>query len=101
MARIVGINIPDNKQISIALTYIYGVGLASSRKVLKEANIEAGKRAKDLTADEVSRLKEIIEKNFKKCCRCCHNVGISEEHNKKRYAIFRKNYDHKSWSPNF
>ncbi len=65
MARIVGINIPDNKQIFIGLTYIYGIGLALSEKILKEAKINPQKRAKDLTADETNRLKEIIEKNYK------------------------------------
>lgn len=65
MPRIVGINIPENKQISIALTYIYGIGLPLSRKILKEAGIESHKKAKDLTADETNRLKEIIEKNYK------------------------------------
>ena len=65
MPRIIGINIPDNKQILIALTYIYGIGLPLSRRILKEANIEVGKRAKDLTTDEINRLKEVIEKKFK------------------------------------
>jgi small subunit ribosomal protein S13 len=65
MPRIIGVNIPDDKQILIALTYIYGIGLALSKKVLKEAKIEFQKKAKDLTGDEVNRLKEIIEKNYK------------------------------------
>ncbi len=65
MPRIVGINIPDNKQILIGLTYVYGIGLALSRKILKTAGIEFQKRAKDLTTDELNRLKEIIEKNYK------------------------------------
>lgn len=65
MPRIAGINIPENKQILIALTYIYGIGLALSRKILQEAKIAPGQKAKDLTADEVNRLKEIIEKKYK------------------------------------
>ena len=65
MPRIAGINIPENKQILIALTYIYGIGLALSRKILTEARVNPFSRAKDLTADEINRLKEIIEKNYK------------------------------------
>ena len=65
MPRIAGINIPDNKQIDVALTYIYGVGLVLSKKVLAEAKINSSTRAKDLTADEINRLKDIIEKNYK------------------------------------
>lgn len=65
MPRIVGINIPDQKQIGVALTYIYGIGPSLSRKILNQAQIDMTKRAKDLTADETNRLKEIIEKNYK------------------------------------
>ena len=65
MARIAGINIPENKQIVIALTYIYGIGLALSRKILNEAKIAPDRKAKDLTPDDVSRLREIIEKRYK------------------------------------
>jgi len=65
MPRIVGINIPENKSILISLTYIYGIGLALSRKILSEAKVNPSLRAKDLTADQVNALKEIIEKNYK------------------------------------
>ncbi len=65
MPRIAGVNIPENKQILIALTYIYGIGLALARKILSEAKINPAIRAKDLAADEINRLKEIIEKNYK------------------------------------
>ncbi|PIZ89498.1 MAG: 30S ribosomal protein S13 [Candidatus Nealsonbacteria bacterium CG_4_10_14_0_2_um_filter_37_10] len=65
MPRIAGINIPENKQILIALTYIYGIGLALSRKILQEAKINPFQKAKDLTSDDISRLKEIIEKKHK------------------------------------
>jgi small subunit ribosomal protein S13 len=65
MPRIAGINIPENKQILIALTYIYGIGLPLSRRILDEAGVELQKRAKDLTPEEVNRLKEIIEKKYK------------------------------------
>lgn len=65
MARIIGINIPDEKTIDIGLTYIYGIGPSVSRKVLAECNIDLKKKAKDLTQDEIGRLKQVIEKNFR------------------------------------
>lgn len=65
MPRIAGVNIPENKQIEIALSYIYGVGLSLARKILNQAGINLQKRAKDLTSEEINRLKEIIEKNYK------------------------------------
>ena len=65
MPRIAGINIPDDKQILIALTYIYGIGLSLSSKILSEAKIEPHKKAKDLTSEELNQLKEIIEKKHK------------------------------------
>ena len=65
MPRIAGVNIPENKQIEIALTYIYGVGIPLSRKILKETGVELYKRAKDLTPQEVNKLREVIEKKYK------------------------------------
>lgn len=65
MPRIAGINIPDPKKIKVALTYIYGIGPSLSREILDKAGIDPERRAKDLTSDEVSRLKEIIEKTYK------------------------------------
>lgn len=65
MARIAGVNIPDQKQIETALTYIYGIGLSLSRRILTEAQVEGRRRAKDLAPDEINRLKEIIEKKHK------------------------------------
>lgn len=65
MPRIAGINIPENKQIKIALTYIYGIGCSLSKKILKETGINPKKKASELTTQEVSQLKEIIEKNYK------------------------------------
>jgi len=65
MPRIAGVNIPENKQIEIALTYIFGIGLPLSRKILNQARIEPQKMASDLTSEEVNRLKEIIEKKYK------------------------------------
>ncbi len=63
--RLVGINIPDNKKVEIALTYIYGVGRHSALQILSAAKVTLGKRAKDLTPDEVNRLKDIMEKSYK------------------------------------
>jgi len=65
MARISGVNLPENKQIGIALTYIYGIGKSLSYKILNEAGIDAQKKVKDLTSQEVSRIQEVINKNYK------------------------------------
>ncbi len=62
--RIFGVNIPDNKRIEIALTYLYGVGPSVSKKALVAAKVSVDKRAKDLTADEVLRVQNFLEKNF-------------------------------------
>jgi len=65
MPRIAGVNIPENKQIFVSLTYIYGIGRSLSKKILVEAQINPLVRAKDLKSEEVNRLKEIIEKKYK------------------------------------
>jgi small subunit ribosomal protein S13 len=65
MPRIAGVEIPENKKIWIALTYIYGIGRTLSWKILREAKVNPELKAKDLKAEEVNRLKEIIEKNYK------------------------------------
>ena len=65
MPLIAGVNIPEQKRIIIALTYIYGIGLSLSSKILIEANINTSTKSKDLTPNEINRLKEIIEKNYK------------------------------------
>jgi len=65
MPRIAGINIPEQKQIQIALTYIFGIGRSLGRKILAEAGIEPTKKASELSAQEVSNLKDIIEKSYK------------------------------------
>ena len=64
MARIAGVNIPDNKKIEIALTYIYGIGRPRARYILELTKISSVKRAKELSADEVARLRAIIEKDY-------------------------------------
>lgn len=65
MPRIAGVNIPDKKQIEIALTYIYGIGRSLSKKILGEAGINHLRKAADLTAEEINKLKDIIEKKYK------------------------------------
>jgi small subunit ribosomal protein S13 len=64
VARISGIDLPKNKRIEIALTYIYGVGLSSSQKILEKANIDANKRCKDLDDNEISLIRSIIDENY-------------------------------------
>ncbi len=64
MPRIVGVDIPNDKQIRIALRYIYGVGPYVAAQVLKEANIDPMTKAKDLTEDELSRMAGQIERNY-------------------------------------
>jgi len=63
--RIIGVNIPDNKHIDVALTYLYGVGSSLAKKILMGAKIDSMRRAKDLSPDEVNRIKIFIEKNYK------------------------------------
>ena len=63
MPRILGIDIPKEKRIEIALTYLYGVGRALSNKILKEASVSPDKRAKDLSEEEVSRITNTIQKS--------------------------------------
>ncbi|KKT80809.1 MAG: 30S ribosomal protein S13 [Candidatus Yanofskybacteria bacterium RIFCSPHIGHO2_02_FULL_44_12b] len=65
MPRILGINIPENKKILYALTYIYGVGLPLSRVVLKSAGVDEEKAAKDLSGDDLNKIQKIIERNYK------------------------------------
>jgi len=65
LPRILGINIPENKKILYALTYIYGVGLPLSRVVLKSAGVDEEKAAKDLSGDDLNKIQKIIERNYK------------------------------------
>lgn len=62
MARIAGVTLPNEKRVIIALTYIYGVGDSTAKKVLKEANISEDIRAKNLTEDQVNAIRTILEK---------------------------------------
>lgn len=63
MPRILGVDIPKEKRIEIALTYLFGIGRFTSNKILQEAGISADKRAKDLTEEEVSRITATLQKS--------------------------------------
>jgi small subunit ribosomal protein S13 len=65
MARIAGVDIPNQKRVELALTYIFGIGRSTSNKILKTTGINPDTRAKDLTDDEIARLRDEIEDNFK------------------------------------
>jgi small subunit ribosomal protein S13 len=65
MARISGIDIPREKRVEIALTYIFGIGLPTSQKILAQANVNPDTRVRDLTEDQVNRLREIIDRRYK------------------------------------
>ena len=64
MARIAGVDLPREKRVEIGLTYIYGIGRASSNKILEAANVNPDTRVRELTDDEVKRLAEVIEKDY-------------------------------------
>jgi len=61
MARIAGVDLPRNKHISIALTYIYGIGNSRSKNILNSASVEGAKKVSDLNEDEVNRIRQVIE----------------------------------------
>lgn len=64
MPRIAGVDVPNEKPIWTALTYIYGIGIAASHRVLKDAKVEPTRRARELSEDELARIASIIERNF-------------------------------------
>jgi small subunit ribosomal protein S13 len=65
MARIAGINIPQNKVVSVALTYIHGIGPLSSKKICEKLSISDTKRVNELTEEQVLKIREFIDTNFK------------------------------------
>lgn len=65
MARIAGVNIPDNKNVEYSLAYINGVGVSLARKICDQANVKIGVKIKDLSEQEIERIREIIDKNYK------------------------------------
>ena len=64
MARIAGVDLPNEKRVEIGLTYIFGIGLTTSKKILAETGINPDIRVKDLTEDDIAKLREYIEKNL-------------------------------------
>jgi len=64
MARIAGVDIPSEKRVEISLTYIYGVGRSTSQRILKRTEINPDTRVKDLTEQEISRIRETLEGNY-------------------------------------
>ncbi len=59
MARILGVDIPNNKRVEVALTYIYGIGLSRSQEILTKANVDQNKRVKDLSEEELANIRNI------------------------------------------
>ena len=64
MARIAGVDLPREKRVEIGLTYIYGIGRVSSNKILEAANVNPDTRVRDLTDEEVARIRDIIDEQF-------------------------------------
>ena len=64
MARIAGVDLPREKRLEVALTYIYGIGPSASRKILSEANVSPDVRVKDLTEDEINRIRRAMEGHY-------------------------------------
>jgi small subunit ribosomal protein S13 len=65
MARIAGVDLPRDKRVEIALTYIFGIGLATSQKILGQTDVSPDTRVRDLTNTEVARLREVLEREYR------------------------------------
>jgi small subunit ribosomal protein S13 len=65
MARVAGVELPRNKRMEIALTYVYGIGRATAHKILAQANVDFGRNSDDLTADEQVRIRNILDADYK------------------------------------
>ena len=65
MARLVGVDLPRDKRVEIGLTYIYGIGLTTSKKILAETGVDPDVRIKDLTEDDLTKLRDYIHENIK------------------------------------
>ena len=65
MARIAGVDIPREKRVEIALTYIFGIGLPTAQKILVQTSVNADTRVRDLTEEQVNRLREVIDRRYK------------------------------------
>jgi small subunit ribosomal protein S13 len=65
MARIAGVDIPKDKRVEVALTYLYGIGPVLSKKILEQTNVNPDTRVRDLTDDEINRIREVIDKGYR------------------------------------
>jgi len=65
MARVAGIDIPDNKRVEVSLRYVYGIGITLSNKILEQTNVNPDTRVKDLSDEELNRIREIIDREYK------------------------------------
>jgi|SRR3989344_2777773 len=65
MARLLGVQIPDNKRIEYALTFLYGIGWSTSAKILSQVKVDKNRQVKDLTETDIKKIIEVIEKNYK------------------------------------
>ena len=65
MARIAGVDLPRNKRIEVALTYIYGIGRSRAKEIMEQTGVRFDRRTKDLKDDEIAKIREYIDKNFK------------------------------------
>ena len=65
MARIAGVDVPREKRVEVALTYVFGIGLPTSQKILAQTNINPDTRVRDLTEEQVNRLRELIDRRYK------------------------------------
>jgi small subunit ribosomal protein S13 len=65
VARIAGVDVPREKRVEVSLTYIYGIGLPTSQKILAQSNINPDTRVRDLTEEQVNRLRELIDRRYK------------------------------------
>jgi small subunit ribosomal protein S13 len=65
MARIAGVDIPRNKKVGISITYIYGIGRSNGSDILRKANVNPEARVRDLTEDEVGRIREVVDREYR------------------------------------
>lgn len=80
MVRIAGISIPDNKRIEIALRYIYGIGPTTALEILRQVKIDPNLRSQKLTPDQLSAIKEVLEKNYKVEGELKREVSLNVKH---------------------
>ena len=93
MARIAGINIPQNKVVSVALTYIHGIGLHSSKKICEKLDIPVTKRVNDLTEEQVLKIREFIDANHKVEGDLRREVSGAKQLNNKKLCEVRAIFD--------